>query len=566
MRKLIAVVSMLALTTTLSLPLSAAPQNYAKKLKKAQTIEVTFKNSYHGQQSPGEVVMKISGDQVSIGRKAPAGDQQARPMRYPTTDTYIDYAALKYYNVAQLNETRRVNTAVDFKLDGDFKYEGDTVLLGLKCKKVSTSVRSNRIDIWYTNDLPFRGNPQPNMGVPDGLVLHVERNGQAVQEAVDIKGVNTPTQLLPADMGESMTSPNYQYAINNANVITVNVFDQQTVCFNGAKLPDTLNDGEQYRCAGGTVILKKVKLPESAKGRDIFLEVIQYSEGDAYDRTGSVFVIPTKKAKSYLDALRDLKSVPSVKLAGEDFHSLVSTPEYDVPVELMRFFTGFGVRQYNSVVWPGQEWVDSVLYKTEVTALSEYLQGEVWIGAYVGNWDAKGHRLSVNLKYHPEGERKVTRAMPLFNTVNLIEQQGQPYPTFLEKDSLTVKFTVAEPVKNAQLYYLTTGHGGWGGGDEFNQKPNSIYLDGEKVITFVPWRDDCGTYRNNNPCSGNFSNGLSSSDLSRSNWCPGTVTNPEYIYLGDLAAGEHTITVKIPQGPREGNSQSYWCISGTLLY
>ena len=105
-----------------------------------------------------------------------------------------------------------------------------------------------------------------------------------------------------------------------------------------------------------------------------------------------------------------------------------------------------------------------------------------------------------------------------------------------------------------------------GGGDEFNQKPNTLYLDGEKVISFVPWRDDCGTYRNWNPCSGNFSNGLSSSDLSRSNWCPGTATNPEYIYLGDLEAGEHSITVKIPQGAPEGGSNSYWCISGTLIY
>ncbi len=86
------------------------------------------------------------------------------------------------------------------------------------------------------------------------------------------------------------------------------------------------------------------------------------------------------------------------------------------------------------------------------------------------------------------------------------------------------------------------------------------------MITFIPWRDDCGTYRNNNPCSGNFANGLSSSDLSRSNWCPGTVTNPEYIYLGNLAAGKHKLTVKIPQGKPAGSSNSYWCISGTLLY
>ena len=232
----------------------------------------------------------------------------------------------------------------------------------------------------------------------------------------------------------------------------------------------------------------------------------------------------------------------------------------------MRFFTGFGVRKFNHVKVPGQEWVDSVLYKSEVTALADHLHGEAWIAACIGNWDAKGHKLSLKLKYYPDGGRRMYKAMPLFNTTNLLEQAGQPYPIFMLNDKLNAKFTLKEPVKNAVLYYTTTGHGGWGNGDEFNQKPNTIFLNGEKVFSFVPWSDDCGTYRNWNPCSGNFSNGLSSSDLSRSNWCPATVTNPEYIYLGDLEAGEHTITVEIPQGAPEGSSNSYWCLSGTLLY
>jgi hypothetical protein len=68
-----------------------------------------------------------------------------------------------------------------------------------------------------------------------------------------------------------------------------------------------------------------------------------------------------------------------------------------------------------------------------------------------------------------------------------------------------------------------------------------------------------------NPASGNFNDGLSSSDLSRSNWCPGTATNPIYIELGDLKAGTHTIQVKIPQGPNEGGSFSAWNVSGVLL-
>jgi hypothetical protein len=58
---------------------------------------------------------------------------------------------------------------------------------------------------------------------------------------------------------------------------------------------------------------------------------------------------------------------------------------------------------------------------------------------------------------------------------------------------------------------------------------------------------------------------LSSSDYSRSNWCPGMTTSPVYIALGDLPAGEHTIQVKIPQGAPEGSSFSSWNVSGVLL-
>ena len=192
------------------------------------------------------------------------------------------------------------------------------------------------------------------------------------------------------------------------------------------------------------------------------------------------------------------------------------------------------------------------------------------IGAYIGNWDSRGHRVSLKLKYFPDDLRHTLydfeNAMPLFNTVNYLEQDSQPYPVFQENDSLKVTFKLDRAVKNAHLFYLTTGHGGWGGGDEFNMKPNTIYLDGQKVISFIPWRDDCGTYRNFNPQTGMYETGCSSSDMSRSNWCPGTVTNPNFIALGNLEAGEHTIVVQIPQGSPEGGSQSYWCTSGTLLY
>jgi hypothetical protein len=37
-------------------------------------------------------------------------------------------------------------------------------------------------------------------------------------------------------------------------------------------------------------------------------------------------------------------------------------------------------------------------------------------------------------------------------------------------------------LKNAQLRYTTTGHGGWENGDEFVPKANSIFIDGKRYF------------------------------------------------------------------------------------
>ncbi len=549
---------------------TAGAENIRKKTKNAAGIEVTYQSSYKGKVMPGELLMKVVGNEVSLKQVRPEKEkpQEVRKQdKAPIVDNYIDYQACKSYRRAELPDGKIISSATPFEFGKGFKEVGAEQIMGLNCKILQTSINSNTIQVWYTTDIPFRGTPQANVGVPDGLVLKVVRNGDMVQEATAIRPEKkADAHLFPESWGETMDASDFQYTINQSVVISIPVFSEQRICFNGAKLPEEVNDQECYSAAGGTIILKKVKLPDYVANRTVFVEVAQYSDGDAYDRTGSIFLIPTDKKQSFLDALRDLNSVPAFRSGETDYHGLVSTDNYNVPMELMRFFTGFGVRSFNHNKVPGQNWVDSVVYKSEVTPLIERLSGEAWIGAYIGNWDAKGHRLSLKLKYYPDEEHRVYKSIPLFNTVNYMEQAGQPYPIFMLNDSLKATFTLKEPVKNAKLYYVTTGHGGWGNGDEFNQKPNTIYLDGEKVITFIPWRDDCGTYRNWNPCSGNFSNGLSSSDLSRSNWCPGTVTNPEYIYLGDLDAGTHTIMVKIPQGAPEGGSNSYWCISGTLIY
>ena len=570
----------LLLTAVVALSTMAAekPAALIKRVKKAAGIEVIYQSSYKGTPR-GRMAMQVVGTEVALKPLRPA-DAPAQEGRLRTAD-YQDWSALSdtqrqcvSKRLATLPNGDVINTVNPFKVgEGYVKVLDDDTVFGLPCHVWRFNVNSNTIDVWWTTALEgYRGTPQlQNSCAPDGLVLKIVRNGDMVQECVAINTLKEATPLFPDSWGQEMEAYEYTYACNHCYDINVRVFDQQAVKFSGDKLADpaTLKDGEMYRCGGGTIILKKVKLPEHARDRDIFATLTQYSVGDAYDRTGSVFVIPTGKEQSFLDAMHNLKSVPAFRSGDTDYHGLVSTPGYDVPVELMRFFTGFGVRQFNHNRVPGQTWVDSVSYKMNVTPLVDYLEGEVWIGAYIGNWDGNGHKISLTLTYYPGDEddpQGVRHAMPLFNSVNYLEQDGQPYPIFMGQDDLVSQFHLDRPVKKACLYYLTTGHGGWGGGDEFNQKINTISLDGHKVIDFIPWRDDCMTYRNNSPCSGNFSNGLSSSDLSRSNWCPGTVTNPEYIFLGDLEAGDHTISVHIPQGAPEGGSNSYWCLSGTLIY
>ena len=120
--------------------------------------------------------------------------------------------------------------------------------MGLNCKILQTSINSNTIQVWYTTDIPFRGTPQANVGVPDGLVLKVVRNGDMVQEATAIrpeKKADAP--LFPESWGETMDASDFQYTINQSVVISIPVFSEQRICFNGAKLPEEMNDQECYK-------------------------------------------------------------------------------------------------------------------------------------------------------------------------------------------------------------------------------------------------------------------------------------------------------------------------------
>ncbi|MCG8578311.1 MAG: hypothetical protein MI866_00240 [Bacteroidales bacterium] len=539
---------------------------------------VSYKILYNGNERDDMPLLHVQfGSNTSkVWRDAPDVKQLIPGYAYEAG--YIDYGNKQLFQVARFDDGDVFHSVASMDDLPELELTDKTRdILGYSCKHAKTVINSNHIDVWYTTEAGIQGSPQPRVGYVPGLVLSIVRNGnyETLASEIDIKRKKAKTSLIPAELGKEVNKNELGDIKREKMIISTRVFNDEQICWGkeNVKVDEPVLD-TLYHFAGGTLIVKKVKLPVTPDHYSVFAEIKQYSNGDAYDRTGSVFVIPTNKEQSFWDGLKNgMNTLPIYYDADSlDYQGVVINENYEPVVELVRFFTTFGVRHFNDrVKIKDIEWEDHTIFKQDVSDLKSYLEGEVLVGAFIGNYDRGGHKLTLDIKAYPgsydwqEEEEKKVFVQPLFNTCNVMEMGGQRYGTMFKNDSLTLNFSIPEGVKNLRLRYITTGHGGWGGGDEFNPKQNEIFIDDERVYTFTPWRTDCAAYRKHNPVSGNFWNGISSSDLSRSGWCPGTATNPEYVELPDLQAGQHQMKVAIPLGEPAGNSFSAWSISGILM-
>lgn len=538
-------------------------------LSAQHAYKISYERSYNDKVMPGQdpLLVYTSNDQTAIT----SAKVLHSTATYPYETFYIDRKKPGlYYRLSTFSKSKTLATADSAILEKNpLKItEESRKILGYNCRKATTSINSNAIEIWYTTDLGVKGAPN-ELGQHLGLVLEYNRNGNSKITATKIERIKAmPASVSLPKIDDLVDALTYQDEVWRSRFIQVPIFKNELINFS-----DQVKSDSVLRFASGTVILKKVKVPASKEGMQAFIQLVQQSNGDAYDRTGSVFMIAEDQKQSFLDGMKKgMKELPAYD-AGNDkqYLGMVRTEGYSPVYELMRFFTPFGVKHFNDrVTLKNKSWQDSVIYRQDVTEFLPLMAGkEVYIGTYIGNYDKGGHKVSLELTIHPgaESNNATKKLLSVFNTTNVMEMGGQEYATlFGAEKGLEVSFTLPEDAKDVKLRYITTGHGGWGNGDEFVPKENRISLDGNVAFKFVPWRVDCGSYRLFNPVSGNFANGLSSSDLSRSNWCPGTVTNPNYIDLGDLKAGQHTIKVQIPQGKPEGTSFSFWNVSGCLIY
>ena len=517
------------------------------------------------------VTVERVGGVITIITSEPEGE---KIQGYCRTVTSVDYAADSITVTATYPDSTYYYRTGFTRGDLEWRVDGN---------RHTCSVNSNTLVFVMDEKAPVNVTPLPYYGLNKGVLREFHRNGQLRMKLVKAEKVKKMASSQSPVAGGKRVSPRELDCIMKERlVVTTRIFDHEQICWgkenahvdcDNLKKPWTqyIPRDTVLHYAGGTLILKKVKLPRLPHHYQHFVEIHQQSNGDAYDRTGSLFIV----TPGFFEGINQHPdSLPTfVGRDGQRYQGMISQTGYDAPLELVRFFTPFGVGHFNDrMKGYGIDWRDKTYYRQEITDLYHF-DDDVVIGAWIGNYDGGGHIVTVDIKSYPndytipeDNMEELGLALPLFNTCNVLEMAGQNYGKLFATDSLTVIFKLYPETKSAKLRYISTGHGGWGEGDEFVPKQNTILIDEKPAFTHTPWRQDCGCYRDLNPVSGNFWNGLSSSDFSRSGWCPGTATQPVYFDLSPWIDGEeHTLTVAIPQGKPVEGMFSHWAVSGVLV-
>lgn len=370
---------------------------------------------------------------------------------------------------------------------------------------------------------------------------------------------------------------------------SISIFNNVNLYFDEGLIKDTMRLHTDYlRLDAGRVLLKKVQLPNYQKHADVKLSVSLASNGDPWDKAGSIFIIPKSADFNILDIEEGVIKEADFKdsLIGVK-NTVINGKTYKPAIELMRFMTPFGVGFFNEnkkikelkpVYIP--KWEKEVVWEQDLTHLLALLEDEVYIGVFIDTWSNLGYNISVTLDFKeskiPNHIKTPPAVVPIINTTKYTSNQHF-FDDFSRKD-LRVDFEMKTSYETAKLYYIATGHGGHAEGDEFTKKENVIRLNDTIIKQFIPWRDDCASYRRFNPTSGVWTekttwNGeeieerIASSDYSRSNWCPGSIVLPEIINLNGLSRGTHQLEFSIPEAqPIDGDMINYWMVSAYLVY
>lgn len=379
----------------------------------------------------------------------------------------------------------------------------------------------------------------------------------------------------------------------------IKVFHHTPIRFSPDLYPTVEEEPQDtIRLGNGRIVLRRISFPKFKRDVAIRVNLSLKSAGDPWDKSGSCFVIPKSSLINMIHIARGEQEYPKVdSLVYENLKGVVSGDHYFPTVELMRFMTPFGVGHFSKATEEVNEkrkpvyideWADEVNWSADISHLSPLFQEDVYIGVFIDTWTKEGYSVDLSLSFSESSlkcnKKGKKRVLPLLNTVYY---QSQSIPDIFSRKSLPVDFELPRKAKNVRLYYIVTGHGGHEGGDEFVRKENILILDGKELYRFFPWRNDCASFRRFNPSTGvwlvkrtvsyiteegkrgekEIEEPIGSSDLSRSNWCPGSQVEPIVIPLNGISSGKHRLEISIPEAQAiESNKLNHWLVSAYLVW
>ncbi len=212
-----------------------------KELKEAPPLQLVFKNNIAR-------LIQINHKQKSEGQ-------------------YFDFNQQIAYQILTQKNGEKVTLKTPFSTYEKPTITGDTTtILGYACKKAKVIIRSNTIEIWFTDKLPVKGSPSLGIAPGLGLILKTIRNGnfETYATKIELRNVEDSIVDLPKDLGEVVDEATYHRKEIDNRFTTFPVFSHQQINFTDSIVnPEDDKENVTYRYAGGTLVLKKIKLPEA---------------------------------------------------------------------------------------------------------------------------------------------------------------------------------------------------------------------------------------------------------------------------------------------------------------
>ena len=356
------------------------------------------------------------------------------------------------------------------------------------------------------------------------------------------------------------------------------VFEETILNFNPDFGPYK-EDGDILHLDAGRVLMKEVKLPVYDKETNYTLKMELVSNGDPWDKGGSVFMIRKDDFSVFKKFVQDRQKE-------EGFPLTDITQGQEPASEIMRFMTPFGVGFFSDTakIKPPiyvPEWEDKVVWERDITSFRELMETEFYVGIFIDTWTKEGYKLSLNIEQNQVEYECATASRRIVKTLMNTNKYFPEQKLFdgLSRGDKEIKFDLKDlnGVENAWLEVTMTGHGGHSEGDEFTPCRNQLELNGDLLMDTIPWRNDCASFRRFNPSSGvwldtlewrgqQITERIASSDLSRSNWCPGSMVEP-YVYdVTTLLKETNSLVYRIPTSqPFKDGENNYWIISVNLI-